>query len=151
MPRIRPFRAEDVLQIELRASDYKNLEGIDFVAHGKELALTPYASTLLTDDGYIIACLGGFVFGKTSMVFLLTSTLLELYPLVTLKVSKAYFARAMRHGVVRFETLVNPDDARAVRFIEYLGFEREGLCRATGYNLMDRYLYARICLPDEER
>lgn len=150
MPRIRPFRAEDILQIELRTTDLENLEGVDLLVHGRELALTPYASTVLADGGDIVSCVGGFVLGKTCMVFLLTSPLVERFPLLVLKVVRAYIKRAILHGVVRFETLVNPDDVRAVRFIEHLGFEREGLCRATGENLKDRYLYARICLPEQE-
>lgn len=149
MPKIRRFRAEDILDIELRATDLENLENVNLREHGQQLALTPEASTMLTDEGQIIASVGGFVLGKTCLVFLLTSPLVERFPLLVLRVVRAYIKRAMRRGVVRFETLVNPDDARAVRFIEHLGFEREGLCRATGDNLKDRFLYARIELGQE--
>lgn len=150
MPKIRRFRAEDLLDIELRATDLENLEGVNLPEHGQQLAHTPEASTILTDEGQIIASVGGFVLGKTCLVFLLTSPLVERFPLLVLRVVRAYIKRAMRRGVVRFETLVNPDDARAVRFIEHLGFEREGLCRATGDNLKDRFLYARIELGQED-
>ena len=144
MPRIRQFRAEDILNIELRETDLENLEGLNLQKHGEQLALTPEAKTLLTDDGEIIACLGGFVYGRACLVFLLTSPLVEAYPLLLVRVVKAFFTYGIHHGVVRFETLMNPHDARAIHWIEHLGFEREGLCRATGENLKDRYLYARI-------
>lgn len=150
MPTIRKFRAEDTTSIVLRESDLESLEGIDLVEHGKQLAQTPEAVTVLADDGQIIVCVGGFVCGKTCWVFLLTSPLIESYPLLTVKVVRKLIRHGVGLGVARFETLVNPNDARAVRFIEHVGFEREGLCRATGDNLMDRYLYARICLAGEK-
>lgn len=147
MTKIRRFKAADVMQMQLRETDKRNLEGVDLEKHGRELELTPEAVTILTDEGEIIASVGGFVWGKTCLVFLLTGVLVEHFPLVVLKVVKKFIERGVVHGVVRFETLVSCDDARAVRFIEHLGFEREGLCRATGDNLQDRYMYALIRMP----
>lgn len=150
MPKIRQFKAEDILQIELRQSDLDNLQGVDLEKHGRELALTPESISVLTDEGEIIACIGGFICGSTCLVFLLTSPLVDTCPLLLVRIVKKLFERGVVQGVVRFETLVNMKDTRALRWMQHLGFEREGVCRATGDNLQDRYLYARICLPEEE-
>lgn len=147
MPKISPLRPEHVAAIKLRQTDTLDLAGVDLKEYGHTLAAAQDAITIFTDNDEIIACMGGLTINsKSRWVFLLTSDLVDRYPLLLVKVVKKFMQRGMKLGIVRFETLVNTADERAVRFIEHLGFEREGLCRATGEDLTDRYLYAHICL-----
>lgn len=150
MPKIRPLRPEHVTAIKLRKPDARDLAGMDLEKHGRALSATPAAVAVFTDDEEIIACVGGIPFNsKSCWVFLLTSELVEKYPLLLVKVVKKLIQQGVNLGMVRFETLVNVADERAIRFVESCNFEREGGCRATGEDLADRYMYARICLPEE--
>lgn len=150
MLNIRQFRAEDAAEIVLRKADAADLSGVDMSAYGEFLASASEALSIVTEQGELVACVGGLLISKHNCwVFLLTSELVEDYSLTLVKVLKTFIRRGAKLGVVRFETLVNAADERAVRFIEFLGFEREGLCRATGMNLQDRYMYASIHLPEK--
>lgn len=48
------------------------------------------------------------------------------------------------YGMVRLCTDVSASDARAIRWIESFGFEREGLQKSYGPNLEDYFLYAKV-------
>ncbi|OBQ46209.1 hypothetical protein [Halodesulfovibrio spirochaetisodalis] len=149
MPMIRPFKPEDLLNITMRDSDQPDFAGVNLQAHGQYFSAMSDEAVTVLQDGEILFCSGGVRLGKTCGVYLVVSSAGERYPLLLVKVLKKLISNGRARGMVRFETLMNMQNERALRFIEFLGFEREGVCRATGENLLDRYLYAFIA-PAEE-
>lgn len=141
---IRPFKSEDLLQISMRDEDKADFEGVNMSAHAQYIYAASDEVVTVLLDGEILFCSGGIRLGKTCGVYLVASEAVKRYPLLLVKVLKRLIANGKHRGAVRFETLMDMQNARAIRFIEFLGFEREGICRATGDNLKDRYLYAYI-------
>ncbi len=144
---IRPMLPTDAVDIRLRRWDAHDVEGMDMASLGMRLAwdsLRAVAAEL--PDGAIVAC-GGVMPVEGSPIgdfWALTSALLADFPLAFLRTARDLLQTAEEHGLVRLQALVLPENGPAIRFIEHLGFRREGLLRRCGPNLMDRYLYARV-------
>lgn len=49
-----------------------------------------------------------------------------------------------REGVSRVQTIMDPAYGQGLRWIEWLGFEREGCMRRATVDGADRYLYGRV-------
>jgi hypothetical protein len=144
--RIRPMLPTDALDIELRRWDAADLAGADLAALGRRLAWDSLVAWTLEESGGIVACGGvltvpGMPIGE---VWAVTSDRVVRRARSCLRAARDGIARADGSGLVRLQTLVLPENRAAVRFIERLGFAREGLLRRCGHNGLDRYLYARI-------
>lgn len=148
---VRGFLPTDAVTIRLRRWDAVDLAGADMAFLGRHFAWAPAGSwriahTLETGEGEIIAC-GGVVpipGTATGEIWALTSDLVPRHALACIRVTRAALAEAFRRGLVRLHTSILPEHRAAVRFIEALGFQREGLLRRCGHNGLDRYIYARI-------
>lgn len=144
---IVPFLAEDALDIALRALDVHDLEGTDMKALGHLMAASPIAYSLVREDGAIAGCAGVLFHpgGKVGDVYVLTSDLVESYKFSFVKGVLWGLNRAFDvYGVVRLQTLVLTEHEVSINWLEWMGFEREGLCRKCGPNSLDRYLYAKV-------
>lgn len=66
------------------------------------------------------------------------------YAFELLKVIQLGVAAVFESGVFRIQALANVESKRAWKFLERIGFQREGLLRGYGPNGEDRYIYSRL-------
>lgn len=105
------------------------------------------AVTLWTDDGAIIACAGVVCahwrgFGE---YWLVPSVHVQKYMKTVYKTAKAFIDDTIdKLGLYRVQATIKEDDQVSIRWIEHLGFEREGLMRKFGPNKENQFLYARV-------
>lgn len=100
----------------------------------------------LFNDREPILCGGIVLMGwQRGEAWLLLSSLFYGHVLTSYKAVKRGFADIVsRETLRRVQALVNPKHEAAIRFIEHLGFENEGLLRQFGPSGEDLYMYARI-------
>jgi len=101
------------------------------------------AATLWHDD-LIVMC-GGIACGAwkgLGEIWLIPSKFVNKWPLGVFKTAKAYIDDVIdKLDLYRVQaTIAEPE----VKWIEQLGFTREGLMRKFGPNKEDKYLYARV-------
>lgn len=142
---VRPFRLSDGLIIELRELEKKDHGNISRYELSKIWAASQVAGTLEV-DGIVVACAGVYTdqFGQAS-AWVLTSNMVEEYMFTFYK----YVKRLMnvpfeRLSAVRMQTMVLCENEQSCRFVERLGFAKEGkMCKCL-HNGLDRYIYARV-------
>ena len=138
---IKPFKVEDFDNIKMKPDCW--------AASADRRLIEAYAAagpgwTLYDDSGEIIVC-GGFIAGGwpgIADVWLIPSVSIGEYPLAVVKGVKGFLdATIERHNLYRVQaTIMEPE----VKWIEMLGFEREGKLRKFGPNKEDKYIYARV-------
>ncbi len=131
---VRPFKIDDVKN--LRPHDQKLLKIAGF-ADDNSPSYSGFVDDEYAFSAGIVESLG------VGTVWVLTTPLVEKYPL--------WFSKAVRnmlnagtdlYKLQRVQATVLKENKKAVKWIEFLGFEREGLMRK--YVGGDHYLYARI-------
>ena len=134
MHTIRPFKIDDVKN--LREFDQKLLKIAGF-ADDNSPSYSGFVDDEYAFSAGIVESLG------VGTVWVLTTPLVEKYPL--------WFSKAVRnmlnagkdlYKLQRIQATVLKENKKAVKWIEFLGFEREGLMRK--YVGGDHYLYSRI-------
>ena len=131
---VRPFKIDDVKN--LRSHDQKLLKIAGF-ADDNSPGYSGFVDDEYAFSAGIVESLG------VGTVWVLTTPLVEKYPL--------WFSKAVRnmlnagtdlYKLERVQATVLKENKKAIKWIEFLGFEREGLMRK--YVGGDHYLYARI-------
>ena len=134
MHTIRPFKIDDVKN--LREFDQKLLKIAGF-ADDNSPSYSGFVDDEYAFSAGIVESLG------VGTVWVITTPLVEKYPL--------WFTKAVRnmlnagkdlYKLQRIQATVLKENKKAVKWIEFLGFEREGLMRK--YVGGDHYLYSRI-------
>jgi len=144
MIEVRGFHLNDVQSLKLRLEDtdrliYRN------EAEWLEVAKKSIAYTLLYDDK--ILCCGGVCFYREGFgeAWILCSHGVEDHPLITVRAVKNVIEDIMKFCQVhRVQATVRCDWDRAQKFIEFLGFQKEGTLRQYGPDRSDYYMYSRI-------
>lgn len=137
MLRVRPFAPDDLwtfpeLAEQLRAEGITQICGLAFAAE---------------DDSGVLA-IGGFVpmGGGTCEAWFHCARDLGQAGTRLVWETRGMLRSLMReHGWTRVQARIDPTNAKAVRFIKAMRFEREGTMRAYWYG-KDRDLYARVIL-----
>ena len=134
MHTIRPFKIDDVKN--LREFDQKLLKIAGF-ADDNSPGYSGFVDDEYAFSAGIVESLG------VGTVWVITTPLVEKYPL--------WFTKAVRnmlnagkdlYKLQRIQATVLKENKKAIKWIEFLGFEREGLMRK--YVGGDHYLYSRI-------
>ena len=85
------------------------------------------------------------VWGKVAEGWVIGTDEMWKHPISIAKIIKRDFARiAKEQDIERIQTAVRKDFKTGIRFVEWLGFEREGLMKKWGFDGTDQYMYARI-------
>ena len=141
--------------MDIRPFDINHFDEMDLQDNGwlKREERARYASfqgsgpayTLFLNDRPIY-CGGLFVnWPGVCDIWMLPSVDVIRKPIAVVKAARWMLADAIeRIQPHRIQATVKASDARAVRFIEALGFEREGLMRNYSSDKTDFFLYARI-------
>lgn len=142
----REFKATDAVDIQLRAMDRADLEGVNLFELGLGLEDSAYAQTIVREDGVIIGCGGIMYLGyQCAEAWALTSDLVPEYPMQCLHLTRVIMRRAMKElKLVRLEARVLAQNKVSVRMMEALGFLCEGYSRKTPPNFLDRYTFAKV-------
>jgi len=139
MLNIRPYRQEDVYDIEL---DYE----FDSVSRAGLLGHNEIVAYTLLDDDKVLAVGGAHVmwFGAGEAWVLVSPDCLNQ------RASFARYAKRLFDSILqdtdlrRVQASIHVDDDRAYRFAEWLGFENEGVMRKYGVDGGDYYRMARV-------
>jgi len=144
---VAPFIASDATSIDLRILDVRDLKGVDLELWGQIAAASPVAYSLVREDGTIIGAAGVHFHddGDVADVWVLTSALVEKYKFSFVKGVLWGLNRAFdEFGIRRLQTLVLTEHDLSIKWLEWMGFEREKLCENCGPNGLNRYLYAKV-------
>jgi hypothetical protein len=144
MIEIREFQPSDAFAIELRPEDtkralYRDRKGWNDIVENS------IAYTLLYNDE--ILCCGGVCIFREHFgeAWILCSCKVEKHSLVAIRATKMIIENIIStYGIYRVQASIRCDWKRARRFIEFLGFQKEGIMRRYGPDGKDYILYARI-------
>ena len=111
----------------------------------KQMAVAGHAFSLLT-NGHLIASGGIYPIwpGFGEAWFLSSDMVVKHKRPVIVQLKKHIDALSKEHEYHRIQATAREDFTVGQRFLEFLGFEREGLLRNYGPDKSDHYMYARI-------
>lgn len=142
---LRQYKADDFLRLELSPVAVSCRIGQPIQNWGKYHEAAGPAVTAENTEGEIVFCCGvHFRWGGLGELWATYSPIAARYPLV-LRYTRGLIGVLFReHGYRRLQAAVDPRFEAAVRFIEHLGFEREGLMHSYSPNGDDYALYALV-------
>lgn len=138
---IRPFKAEDINQMEIHDKN----STIFRIPHLLQVYESLGTSFTYLDNDKVQASGGvvGLWAGMGEVWFVLSDD--EDKPTKTIcSIVKKFIDGLYEEGFYRLQATIKADNEKAIRFIEWLGFEREALMKKYGIEGADYYLYARI-------
>ena len=101
--------------------------------------------TAILNNKPIVSAGMKMVWGKVAEGWVIGTSEMLKHPITISKVIKKDFARiAKEQDIERIQTAVRKDFKTGIRFVEWLGFEREGLMKKWGFDSSDQYMYARL-------
>lgn len=140
-----------LIQFEIEHFDLIELDEGGFVSRGNRELLSAYqkigpAITLLNDAYEVVACAGVIIaWGGMGEFWMVPGKLVPRYAKSVWKEAKLFIADSIgRYNLHRIQATVRERDARAIRWIERLGFEKEGLMRCFGADRDNHFMYARL-------
>ncbi len=140
-----PFKLEHLEAINMRTmdADMFNMFGSDPAVF--KICEKGYAATY-TRNGKIIACGGVYpIWEGVGQCWMIASKDYMKYWLNVGRYMRLTIDTAAKQfGFKRVQGTVRPDHGVAADFLEWAGFEREGLLKSYGYNGQDHIMYARV-------
>lgn len=140
-----------LIQFEIEHFDLMELDKDGFVSRGNREMFEIYqkigpAITLLNDRYEVVGC-GGviIVWEGIGQFWMIPGVLVPKYAKTVWKEVKLFIKDSTeRFALHRIQATVREADPRAIRWIERLGFEREGLLRCYGQDRENHFMYARV-------
>ena len=110
------------------------------------VAAQPGMAYSMIEDGHLITSAGVYkVWDGVGEAWLLPSSRLLAKPRKAVKAVRSFLDNVSeREGFRRVQATTHADFARGRRFLEWLGFENEGVLRGYGPDGSDHIIYARI-------
>ena len=137
-----PFEPAHFEAIELRPEEARDLEGLD-----RATVVKGFHGGLTAFDGDKVACIYGAITDGSGVaqMWLLTSALVERWPLLLTKRVRHLTQWLFAQGCHRVEVYCHVDNQRSLRWLTRLaGFQVEGIIRQSGANRQDRFLLSRV-------
>ena len=145
---IKPFKAEHAYEILDRNVREENIQlsrlgDFGAIARAWETGGPSYTFFM---DGQAVFCAGVVdMLYQRGEAWSLLSSLFYKHPKLCARIIKKELGKIIKeHDYKRVQSIIEPEDSRAIRFIEWLGFEREGLLRKYMPHEKDMLMYARI-------
>lgn len=137
--------AYEILERNVREQDLWLSDFPEWDRWVKEWKESGPAYTLIIDD-QVVGCAGVILLGwNRGEAWTLFSSLLYRYKLTVIKSIRTYLERIARaHKLKRIQAQVRSDFREGMRFMEFMGFESEGVLKAFGPRGEDIIMYARI-------
>lgn len=146
MTTIVKFELKHLDAIKMREPDRSEVAGIPHFRKVCELyEKNGGAYTLLSPEG--VVCIAGVapVIPGVGTAWSVTSDLVRKYPKTYYKSTKQFMAAiASDWRLHRLQATTLVKNRTAIRWLEHLGFKREGRMRKYGADGADHYLYARV-------
>lgn len=140
-----------IIPFEIEHFDMMTLDEKGFVSKENRAMFEAYpkigpAITLLNDSLEIVACAGVIMgFEGVGEFWMIPGKLVPKYPKSVWKEAKAFIDDSVeRFKLCRIQATIREVDLKAIRWIERLGFEREGLMRRYGLDRLNYFMYARV-------
>jgi len=146
---ITPYTKEHGQFILSCQMNHKILEAdskwIKLMGDAKNLEQDNLSFTAISNNRPIVSAGMKMVWGKVAEGWVIGTDEMWKHPISVAKIIKRDFARiAKEQDIERIQTAVRKDFKTGIRFVEWLGFEREGLMKKWGFDGTDQYMYARI-------
>lgn len=148
---IKEMRMDDLLHMELRDQDVGMLARMDdWVGNVWEMKNKGYAHTLYHEDK-VVACVGVMhVIEGVAEIWAITGKLVEKYPKDFHKTCLKIIKDAItNNNLRRLHCTAEAEYDRTIKWLERLGFEREGTLRNYTSDGKDMYIYSIIRKGDE--
>ena len=145
---LESFKPEHVTEMQLRAWDAKGIEYLKSTDEAVAVFMRGPGITVRV-NGTILGA-GGYVIpwpGRAE-AWILTTPGVPLFPKLVFSLVKHYLSMASSFGFRRVETTVPVQHDVAIRWLERLGFKREGVMQYYGPNEQDCYRY--VILPGRD-
>ena len=143
---LEPMKMEDLLHMELRDRDLDMLTCMDdWVGNIWEMKSKGYAYTIYHEED-VVACVGVTkIVSGMAEIWAITGKLVDKYPKDFHKISLTIIEEAFKIGNLhRLQCTAEVDYERTVKWLERLGFEREGTLRNYTPDGKDMYIYSII-------
>jgi len=136
-----PFKAEHLDWIELKEGQEYMKGNMEIIKQQAGLGL---AFTLMAGEK-VVCCSGvSQLWNNSAEAWLIVSKDFPQYGKIAAKLIKKFLMWVEPPVYSRVQMSVRSDFDEAVRFAEFLGFEREGVMRKYGPDGVDYYMYARV-------
>ena len=149
--RLEDMKMDDLLHMELRDRDVNLLAGMDdWLGNIWEMKKRGYVYTIYHEDE-VVACVGVTkIVSGVAEIWAITGKLVEKYPKdfhkLCIKIIKEAFKK---DNLRRLQCTAETDYDRTIKWLERLGFEREGTLRNYTCDGKDMYIYSIIRKGDE--
>jgi RimJ/RimL family protein N-acetyltransferase len=140
----RPYRKGDIYQIALATYEQKY---VDFFGYeGLEERFLPNWAFTVIKDNNVVGCGGIYIYWEgVAEVWLFLSTHFKLnYIRPVIMIKHLLDELVKENNLIRLQASISAELTTNIRFIEWLGFKREGLQEKFGPWHDDHILYARI-------
>ena len=143
---IIPFKTEHLDKLDIRLP---GLVGIDIDRAYEEIPKYNEAGpafSAFTDDWLLIVIAGvGILWEGVGVAWSLPSIYVDDYKVGFYKAIKEYLDKVIEsNNLHRVQCYVHKDYMISQKYVEHLGFEREGLLKQYGSDKADYYIYARL-------
>ena len=143
---ILPFKIEHLDKLDIRLP---GLVGMDIDQAYKQIPIYNEAGPVFsafTDDWLLIVIAGvGIIWEGVGVAWSLPSIYVDDYKVGFLKAIKSCLDKIIEsNNLHRVQCYVHKDYVISQKYVEHLGFEREGLLRKYGSDKADYYIYARL-------
>jgi len=136
----QPYKAEHFLELYKESVEGDVGHAVEYLAHQHEWS----PATSIFWDGSLVACAGIMnMWPKVGAMWSLISKNIPGNGVLAVRSAKERIENVMQ-DYRRIQVEVLTDSDVSVRFIEFLGFTREGTMKSYGPGGQDYYLYARV-------
>jgi hypothetical protein len=142
-----PATADDLKRLEQKCPQRMSLQETECVLKDPDLcALLPDWARVYWENGDALGVIGAWpAWGGVAVVWAVLSDELIARPMTLCKGARHWIEYlAEREGIHRLQTMIEPGKDGSLRWIRWLGFEREGLMERASPRGTDLWLYARV-------
>ncbi len=143
---LEQMKMYDILQMKLRDNDLNMLSSMDdWLGNLWEMKKRGYAYTIYHEED-VVACAGvTYIVSGVAEIWAITGELVAKYPKDFHKICKQIVAEALeKDNLHRLQCTAEVGYARTIKWLERLGFEREGTLRNYTPDGKDMYIYSII-------
>lgn len=143
--KVIPYEPFHAVQIKIRDFDDAKREHRDWQKWAVDSSLQGPAWTMMEGEQIVACCGVRILWEGVGEAWLIFSPAVEGHTIEATKIIKKYLRRVIDdtklNRVQAFCATANP---KAARYLEVLGFEREGVMRKLGRDGADQYIYAIV-------
>ena len=143
---IIPFKKDHLDKLDIRLPGLVGMEIDRAYEEIPKYGEAGPAFSAFTDDGLLIVIAGvGIIWDGVGVAWTLPSVYADDYKVGFYKAIKSHLDKIIEaNNLHRVQCFVHKDYVISQKWVEHMGFEREGLLRKYGSDKADYYIYARL-------